>query len=375
MDIIGFRKFFSSIQRHFLSTSAAFCSFSSVSRPFTVEYLMNSCGLPLKSAISASNKILLVENNLKKPNSVLDLLKSHGFSRNQVAKLIEKRPSLLLSKVEGNLKPKIVFLVGNGFKGTLLPELIVGSPAILLRALDSHIKPSIEFLKGVLENEVKFITAIQRSSWLISSGWKGTLKPNIEYLISEGTPISSISKIIQLQPRAMLQKPARMIYAVEYVKKLGIEPSIPVFVNALRVMLSMSETTWQKKFEVLKSLGWSEEQIVSAFQREPALLSCSEEKLRRATDFYLNTMKLDLDILIGYPKFLMFAIDQRLLPRYKVLKVLMSKNLYKDKGKIVWKLTLSEKVFQERYILKHVDEVPELLQIYDCAGKNKSVVT
>ncbi|XP_038690175.1 transcription termination factor MTERF4, chloroplastic-like [Tripterygium wilfordii] len=378
MANIGFRKIFSSIQNHFLSTSAAFyssSSCSSVSRPFTVEYLMNSCGLSLKSAISASNKILLVENNLKNPDSVLDLLKSHGFSSTQVAKLIEKRPSLLLSKVEGNLKPKIVFLVGNGFKGSLLPELIVGNPIILLRALDSHIKPSIEFLKGVLQNEEKFIAAIRRSSWLITFGWKGIVKPNIEYLIGEGIPISNICKFIQLQPRSMLQKPDRMIYSVEYVKKLGIEPSTPMFVHALKTMTGMSETTWKKKFEVLKSLGWNEEQIVSAFKRNPYFMAASEEKLRLATDFYMNTMNLDLDTLVSYPTFFVYGIDQRIRPRYNVLKVLQSKNLVSKEKKIEWLYTVSEKVFRDNYVLKYVDEVPELLQIYDVTGKKQRKAT
>ncbi|XP_038680303.1 transcription termination factor MTERF8, chloroplastic-like isoform X1 [Tripterygium wilfordii] len=375
MADIVFRSLFPSIQKHFISTSAAFYSSSaSVSRPFAVEYLMNSCGLPLKSAIAASNKILLDEKNLKKADSVLDLLKSRGFSSTQIAKLIGKRPALLHCKVEGNLKPKINFLVENGFKGTLLPQLIVRNPRILLRALDSHIKPSVEFLKGFIDNEVKFIAAIGRASWLINFDWKGTGKPNIEYLISVGMPISNISKFIVLQPRSLLQKPDRMIYAVECVKKMGIEPCTPMFVHSLRAMLSMSETTWKKKFEVLKSLGWSENQIVFAFKRNPFCLACSEEKLRRNTDFYLNTMKLDLDTIISYPNLLVFGIDQRLRPRYNVIKVLQSNNLLEGKKKIVWLFTLSEKDFRDNYVLKHVDEVPELLQIYDVTGKKKRKV-
>ncbi|XP_038680304.1 transcription termination factor MTERF8, chloroplastic-like isoform X2 [Tripterygium wilfordii] len=376
MADIAFRNLFSSVQKLFLSTSAAFYSSSaSVSRPFAVEYLMNSCGLPLKSAISAANKILLNEKKLKKPDSVLDFLKSRGFSSTQIAKLIEKRPALLHCNVEGNLKPKVDFLVQNGFKDTLLPQLIVANPTILLRALDSHIKPSVEFLKEVINNEEKFIAAIGRSSWLITFDLKGLGKPNVEYLIREGMPISNIGKLIVFQPSSMLQKPDRMMYAVEYVKKLGFEPSTPMFVHGLRAMLSMSETTWKKKFEVLKSLGWSEEQIVSAFKRNPFSLACSEEKLRLATDFYLNTMKLDLDTLISYPTFLMFDIDQRLRPRYNVIKVLQSKNLLEGKKKIVWLFTMSEKDFRDKYVLKHVDEVPELLQIYDVTAKKKRTPT
>ncbi|XP_038680229.1 uncharacterized protein LOC119981246 [Tripterygium wilfordii] len=173
----------------------------------------------------------------------------------------------------------------------------------------------------------------------------------------------------------MLHKTDRMIYAVEYIKKLGVEPSTPIFVHALRAMLSMSETTRKKKFEVLKSLGWSEEQIVSAFKRTPFILACSEEKLRLVTDFCLNTMKLDLDTLISYPTFLTFGVDQRLRPRYNVIKVLQSKNLLRGKKKIEWLFILSEKIFRENYVLKHVDEVPELLQIYDVTGKKKRTAT
>ncbi|XP_038690171.1 transcription termination factor MTERF2, chloroplastic-like isoform X1 [Tripterygium wilfordii] len=375
-----FRNLFSLVQKGFVSRSTTFffssssSSSSSPSHSFTVNYLMNSCGLPLNSAISTSNKIKLDKKNSWMPDSVLHLLKSHGFSKIQIVKLINTHPALLLRKVEGNLKPKFDFLIKNGFCGAILRELIVRNPVTLSRALDSHIKPFFELLKGVVETEEKVIAALRRSSWLISD-WKRIMKPNIEYLISEGVPISNVSQIIVMHPRTIQHKYGKMIYAVEYIKKLGHEPNTPIFIFALKVFLSMSESTWKRKFEVLKSLGWSEEQIVSAFQRQPFFLACSEEKLKRATDFFLNTVKLDLDVLIAYPKFMMFGIDQRLLPRYKVLKVLESKNLLKDKGKNVWKLTLTEKVFQKRYVLKHVDEVPELLQIYDCTVKNKSMVT
>ncbi|XWS08224.1 hypothetical protein CRYUN_Cryun41cG0061300 [Craigia yunnanensis] len=88
-------------------------------------------------------------------------------------------------------------------------------------------------------------------------------------------------------------------------------------------------------------------------------------------DFFVNTMKLDAKTIIGYAKLLLFSVDKRISPRYKVLKVLESMKLIEEDKKIVWVINLSEKKFFEEYITKHRDKVPGLLDMYQRAGKQR----
>ncbi|XP_011016067.1 PREDICTED: uncharacterized protein LOC105119608 [Populus euphratica] len=269
------------IQKRFLATPSASSSLSSSSSSsFTVDFLVNSCGLPLKSALLASRKLKLDKKNLRNPPFVLQFLKSHNFDETHISKLIERRPQVLQSRVEGNLAPRFEFLIANGFVGTIL------------------------------------------------------------------------------------SKRGRMVYAMNAIKNLGLEPDKTMFVRALSVRLQMTESTWNKKIEVMKSLRWSEEEILRAFKRYPQILAFSEEKIRSAIDFYINTMELERQIIIANPNFIGFSIDKRIRPRYNVINVLESKELIKGDMKISTLLVTSEKKFFINYVSRFADEVPGLLELY-----------
>lgn len=350
------------IQKRFINTvSSSALPSASVS---TIEFLRSYCELSSESPSSANRKLKFDGKNTLKYKSVVDFLKSYGFENSQIGKLIVKRPSILQSKVDNNLKPKFEFLEEIGFVGPLLPKVILSNPAILLRGLDSQLKPSFRFVKEMLESDEKVIAAIRRSSWLLTFDFKGTMQSNIDVLIGEGVPSRHIARLIVLQPRTIMQKVDRMIYAVNKAKELGIKPTAPMFVHAIRVMVSMNDSTWKKKINILKSLGWSEKEILTAFKRDPLCLACSEEKMRNVVDFCFNTAKLDPETVISYPKFFMYGLDTRIRPRYRVLEVLMVKNLIKKNRKIAWLLIQGEKSFLKNYVLKHLDEIPDLMNIY-----------
>lgn len=362
------------IQKRFVSTvsnsTLPLASFS------TIEFLKNSCGLASESPSSGNRKLQFDEKNSRKHETVLRFLKSYGFENSQIAKLIARRPSILQSRVYNNLKPKFEFLEEIGFVGPLLPKVILSNPAILLRGLDSQLKPSVCFIKKMLDSDEKVTAAIRRSSWLLTFDFKGVMQSNIDVLLGEGVPSRNIAKLIVQQPRTIMQKVDRMVYAVKMVKELGIEPTTPMFVHAVRVIVSMNDSTWKKKINVLKSLGWSEKEIFKAFKRDPLCLACSEEKMRGVADFCLNTAKLNPETVISYPKFFMYGLDKRLRPRYKVLEVLMVKNLIKKNRKIAWLLVQGESTFLKNYVLKHLNTIPDLMEIYrgNAAAETRSVL-
>ncbi|KAG6601087.1 Transcription termination factor MTERF9, chloroplastic, partial [Cucurbita argyrosperma subsp. argyrosperma] len=361
------------IQNRFVNTaSSSTLPSASVS---TIEFLKNSCGLAPGSPSSAGRKLQFDEKSAKKYEAVLGFLKSYGFENSQIAKLIAKQPSILQSRVYNNLKPKFEFLEDIGFVGPLLPKVILLDPSILQRGLDSHLKPSFCFIKEMLGSDEQANVAILRSSWLLTSNLKGVMQSNVNVLLGEGVPSRNISKLIGQQPRTIMHKVDRVVCAVKKIKELGIEPQTCMFVRALRVVMSMNDTTWKKKINVLKSLGWSEKEILTAFKKDPYCLACSEEKMRAVADFCLNTAKLDPETVISNPKFFMYGLDKWLRPRFKVLEVLKVKKLIKN-TKIAWLLLLDERIFVKNYVLKHLDEVPDLMDIFrgNAAAESRPVL-
>ncbi|KAJ8900178.1 hypothetical protein K2173_024818 [Erythroxylum novogranatense] len=359
------------LRRRFLRTSAAFLSpvpDTNTRSSYTCKFLVDSVGLTLESAIPASRKFQLDEARDQKSQALVELLKSFDFSGTQIAKLIEKRPEILRYRLDG-LRTKMDFLVQNGVVGQLLPELILSNPIILRRALDRFIKPSFEFLKLWLGSDEKVVSAIKRTSWLLTFDLKSTMQPNMDFLVKEGVPVRSITKMIMTSARFLTHGLDRMVYVVNDVKSMGLEPESSMFMRAVTVRICMTDSTWKRKFEVLNSLGMSTEEIVSAFKKLPYLLATSEDKLRSMLDFYLNTMNLEPQYVFARPYLFAFSIDRRILPRYNVLKVLKSKNLIKENRKVVWLFLRSEKDFTNQIVLKYVDKVPGLLDIYNARKK------
>ncbi|XP_015876351.3 transcription termination factor MTERF4, chloroplastic [Ziziphus jujuba] len=361
------------LQKRFLATSATLSTTSATSQPnpssssFTVHFLVNSCGLPLEVALSASKTIQLDRNNAQKPQSLLSFLKSYKFNDTQIAKLISKRPSTLQSRIHNNLEPKFQFLIENGFGGELLPKLILSNTEILSRSLGSHIKPTYKLLKKFLKTEESVVVSVKRASWLLTMDAEAKLVPIMELFVREGVPDERVTHLLLSQPRTFVQNVDRMAVCIKTVKEFGFQPGYSMFTEAVRVKSSMSDSTWNKKVQVFKDLGWSEQDIAYAFVRSPRFLACSEEKIRTTMDFYVNTMKLELKKIVSFPKLFNYSIETRVRPRYRVLKVLVSKGLIKHDIKPVWVFQQTETRFLDNFVLKYVGDVPNLLEIYNAA--------
>ncbi|KAM7472614.1 hypothetical protein LguiA_010797 [Lonicera macranthoides] len=134
---------------------------------------------------------------------------------------------------------------------------------------------------------------------------KGT-RQNIEFLLSEGVTGSSIERLVLWFRKTLMHKLDRIVYAVRTVKELGFDPSSATCVQAVRVLLSMSDSTQKRKVQTFKNLGWSEEEIWTAFKLHAICLAFSEEKTKRTMDFYVNTMKLKPEVIAARPKLLSF---------------------------------------------------------------------
>ncbi|KAM7465763.1 hypothetical protein LguiB_013325 [Lonicera macranthoides] len=351
-------------RKHLLSTvSDSDKSLSSVSS-FTVQYLMNTCGFPLEDALSASKKLQLNENKSHKHQSVLEILRSFHFCDTHVTKLLIKCPKILKMKVNSNLKPKLEYLRDNGLEGRLLPDLIVSNPEILSKSLNGFVKPRLEFLKKYLHTNDRVFGAVKRTFGLWRINLNGITERNIELLLSEGVTTRSIERWVFWQPRTLMHRFDRIVYAIRTVKELGLDPSSFRCVRAIQVLLSISHSTWNQKAQNFKTLGWSEEMIWSAFKRYSMCFGLSEENVRRTMDFYVNTMKLKPEVIAAQPSLLAYAMNTRIRPRYSVIKVLECWKLLKKKFKVCWVFRLTEKDFLEKFVDKHLDQIPNLLEVY-----------
>ncbi|XP_068662218.1 transcription termination factor MTERF9, chloroplastic-like [Aristolochia californica] len=349
----------------------------------TVQFLMNTCGLSLKTAVavsekftpelenrktdvSASKKLQLEQKKLRKLHSVLALLKSHGFSEAHVEDFITRVPAAFRIKIDSNLQPKIQSFLDMGFSSSDIASLFVLNPTILERSLDNYLKPTFSVLKKLLHTNDHIMKALKRSRWLLSGDIKKTIIPNVAILVDEGVPSPALSKMIVCYPRVMTQKQEKFAEFVQWAKELGLRPNSSMFVSAIIAKSSLSNQIWHKKIKIMKSLGLSEEEVMIAFRKAPHIFMCSEVKIRKVMDFCVNTMKLEPTILLSYPLLLKYSFEERILPRFAVIEVLKLKKLVTSET-FVWVFFLSEKIFMDKFMTKYLHEVQGLKKVYQQA--------
>jgi len=129
---------------------------------FTLLSLINSCGLSSEKALKLSTRLQLINPN--GPNAVIRLFRSYGFSDSQLLSLVKKHPSVLLSKSDKTLLPKLEFLQSIGASTIDFPKILIGN-SFLTASLEKTIIPRYKILKSLVCDDKKVVLALRRGSW------------------------------------------------------------------------------------------------------------------------------------------------------------------------------------------------------------------
>ncbi|XP_035550185.1 uncharacterized protein LOC118349493 [Juglans regia] len=400
-------------------------------KSLTVSFLRDSCGLSLELATSASKKLNI--ENVENPNSVLNLLRTHGLTQNHIMHLISSRPLLLSADFGNTLKPNMELFKSLGFSGANLakmltkypnllesdaytaveffrahgfsdkqiktltmkcPELYVYNaqkilqpkleffkslglsdleitkllsawPYILTRSLEKRIIPCIQELRRFLGTDESVLKAIRRCYGVIESNVVHILQPNIDTLISHGVPQSLVLKLFLIKPASLNSICGnRFSEIVNEVMKLGFDPNCLKFVLAIVSMSQNSKTLWEQKVEAFRSFGLSDDEICSAFKRQPLCMAISEKKIKKMMGFFVNKLKMKPSMISKSPILLLHSLEKRIIPRCSVLQVLMLKGLIKDNISILYMVTMAEKEFLVKFVSKYQNEVPDIVRAH-----------
>ncbi|KAF2322057.1 hypothetical protein GH714_006102 [Hevea brasiliensis] len=297
----------------------------------------------------------------EKPDSVLRLLSEHGFTNYQIRKIVECRPRVLLSQPEKTLLPKFEFLRSIGVSRLGISIIASRNPNLLTRSIKQHMIPLYEILKSVLVSDKKVVTALKR---MRRNFWLYSLSKNLSLLRGLGVSQSSISYLLIQSPSLMCQEVGKFAEGVKKVMKLGFDPSKFIFVEAVLVFHTMTKKTWERKIEVYRRLGWSEDEIWLIFRKRPKCMSLSEKNVMGTMDFLVGKMGWQPAAVARLPIVLCYSLERRIMPRCSVIRVLLLKGLIKADVCLHSVLKLSEELFLERFVIKYQDHVPQLLDIY-----------
>ncbi|XP_048128659.1 uncharacterized protein LOC125312882 [Rhodamnia argentea] len=348
----------------FLAAALRLISTASSNRPsFAVSYLVNSCGLSPESALFVSNRVVF--NTSARPEAVINAFKSHGFSQSQISDMIRKWPRLISACPERTLLPKLNYLRSVGFSGFHLVRMITASPYLLTRSLEKHLIPTFGRLRDFLQGEKHAVTAIRRNPKILSQGFEATIDPFVKILRDNGVRESSIAWLVKCQPRVMINSYNHLEEIVEKIRGMGFDdPSEAKFAVAMSAVAGMSELTWERKFDAYSRWGWSRDDAMRAFVKCPWCMMSSDEKIMSVMGFFVKEMGFESSFVLRHPWLMSLSLEKRIRPRCLVFKHLSSHGLTKTKIGLTTLLSISEEDFLGKFVTPHLEEAPELLDIY-----------
>lgn len=298
--------------------------------------------------------------NIEKCDSILTYLKDGGFSVAHLEKLVKKRPALLGSNLERTIKDKIKIFNDLGFSSNDIADIVSSDPGIFSRSPLKRLAPSVMVLKELLGSTADVAEILKISGSFLRFNLEKNMVPNIEYLKSCGISTEQILKFIHSFPRFILYSPESMKKFVERADEMGCIRQSKMYIYAIRSISSMSEESWKQKLELFRDLGFSEEQILLAFQKKPQVFAISSSKIQKAVKLLLDSEIYDMSFIVRWPEVFICSVEKTLKPRLYVLEILQRKNLLRKRPGFYVIHQLPKQKFVDRYVLPYLGKVSEL---------------
>ncbi|KAH7838571.1 hypothetical protein Vadar_028381 [Vaccinium darrowii] len=280
--------------------------------------------------------------------------------------MVSKNPYVLFNCVEKTLKPKIDFFRSVGCLEADTVRILTLSPYILNGSVKNYVIPSFERLRTTLGGLQNAVDAIIKYPQIIQRERAKDFALNVKYLTNIGTPITQVMKMITRRRAGVVatNAPHRFRKDVEFVMEMGFDPSLSMFIYAVKAKGCLTELGWEDRLKFFRSLGFSNEETICMFKKQPITMSLSKEKIRAAVEFYTSTFHWSPTQLSKKPNVLLYSLGKRIIPRCSVLQILVSRSLIDKSVMVSSLLDMTEGDFLEKYFTNYKDEVPELLDAY-----------
>ncbi|CAD6265583.1 unnamed protein product [Miscanthus lutarioriparius] len=303
----------------------------------TVHFLRHSCGLEDADAAKAAERVHL--RSTKNARAVLALLRDTlGLPPASVARLVAAYPALR--------------------------RFLLASPNRFLTAgLHTRLRPNLSLLRNLLGTEENVLAAVKQSMELIYGNLEIVLLPKLQVLRDHGVTEEVLVKLVTTHPKALVHRSTRFDEGLAAMKDLGVSPDSGIFPYAFGVFAKMYQSKWDRRVQNYVSLGWTEEQVRRAFVRHPYCMSVSEDKVKKCMQFIAEKLGWNPDYVSSCPTVLSFSHEKRVLPRYRVLDILVSRGVIKN-GIRMSHLTMSEKKFKEKYVDRYHEDITQVLEAY-----------
>jgi len=348
--------------QHYYPSSPTFSTNTSDSTSFAVSYLINNFGFSPQSASRVCSTYNVCFKTAQNPDSVLTFFRNYGFSDSQLRLTISKEPWLLSCNPSKRVFPKFQFFLSKGASTSDIVNIFTKNPYILKTSLNNKIIQAYQLIYRFLQSDKDIIDCIIRNPSFFGDS---RVVSNIRLLIANGVADSNIKRMLWVRSRAFQTPTCDMLKLVEELKDLGFTTSKTTFGVALHAKLSVRKTLWEEKVDAFKKWGWSDEDVLQAFRRQPHCMLVSIDKINLVMNFWVNQLGWDALALAKGPSVLSLSFEKRVLPRASVLQYLLKKGLRKKDASLTCPFVVPEKLFLGMCIKGIKKESSYLLKLYE----------
>lgn len=361
------------------SRNEAFSPESNAKNSVLADYLVGSLKFSKEKALLVSSKFSHYKY-LEKPEQVVHFFRGLGFSDAHTRSIAHCVPRILFADIEKTLKPKVIFFQELGLSGPDLGSFISRNPYILNCGLNGSLKPTIRLIRNVFASDGRnrsiemvnddLFRTITRCCRIVLA--KHALEANILYLKSCGVVGSQLSSLLFRLPRIFVLQQDKLAEVVSRALDMNFTMGSRMLVHAIHSLSCMSIETLNGKYEALREFGFSKEEVDSMFRKSPYVLGLSGAKLRCKLELLLNNLKINRLVVVRIPAILSLNIEERVIPRYKVLEILKSRGLFRKDPSLSRAMILAESKFLQSYVLPFKTDAEELLLAYNGQFLNTS---
>ncbi|THU71475.1 hypothetical protein C4D60_Mb04t01820 [Musa balbisiana] len=332
----------------FLATHSYSAASGAPQSSLMAEYLVSSCGFDPDQAAKASKLLGRVESR-HQPDCVLGLFKSYGFDNTQVKKVISANPRLLLRDVEKTLAPKFRALQDLGFSCSDITHLVRSNHHVISHKSQT-ILSKIQLWQGLLGSNDFLVNLCKKNKRFLGYSIEKRIQPNIEILRDCGITDQKLSMILRQYPLLITRNAENLKALISRVEGLGVPRTSGMFLLILSVLQSVSEKNFKAHLEFFKGFGWSEDDFLAAFRKNPTFVRFSLKSLQRKMEFLVNEAGCAPSYLALRPEILLFSLEKRLMPRHQIVTGLKSRGVCISNLNISTYVKYPEKKFVEKFI-------------------------
>ena len=135
------------------------------------------------------------------------------------------------------------------------------------------------------------------------------------------------------------------------------------FLLAFQAFRVMTKSTLDKKTSAYLK-WWYVEEMRSAILTSPLCLLLSKGKFTATMRFLVKKMGKESAWIAGRPALLSLSLEKRIIPRYSVVEVLLSKGLITTDFSLSAVFQSTGNMFLQKFVNPYEEEAPELFNLY-----------